>query len=91
MKFYEFNDCEYYALICAKSEDDAMTHYEEVVSDLEESDLAPNELTEEKVREKIAKNLGDNSSEYKESIKFLEDGIKNEITSVILIDSTLID
>ena len=38
MKFYEFNDFPYYALIVAKNEDEAMKIYINTVCDLDEDD-----------------------------------------------------
>ena len=47
MKFYEFNDFEYYALIVAEDVEKAKLGYKEVVADIyeEENELEPNEIT----------------------------------------------
>ncbi|MDC4242678.1 hypothetical protein NE398_21395 [Clostridium tertium] len=47
MKFYEFDKYEYYALIGAENEDNAIVGYIEVVADIEEEEknLYPNEIS----------------------------------------------
>ncbi|ACO87192.1 hypothetical protein [Clostridium botulinum] len=57
MKFYEFNYFEYYALILAKDDIEAIKGYEEVVADLddEEKELAPDIITEKEALEKYIK------------------------------------
>ena len=52
MKFYEFNDYSYYALIGANTVEEALEEYKNTVADIEvdEVDLKPDRLTEEKVR-----------------------------------------
>ena len=46
MKFYEFNEgFGYYALIAAKTEDEATKLYAEVVADIDDKDAVPDEAT----------------------------------------------
>lgn len=88
MKFYEFNDAPYYALICAKTEEDALQHYDEVVCDIND-DFFPNEITEEDVRTRLLQ-LEENVEDYKEALYDLTYAIKNESTTLILIDGSLV-
>ena len=106
MKFFEFNDFGYYALIGAASKEEAMNEYEEGVSDLNESDGEPEEITEECAREKLldvceksvpishyASKSGMESviQEGKDgALSEFEKNIKNSEPYLILIDSTLI-
>lgn len=53
MKFYEFNNYAYYALICAESEEQAVARYAECVSDIEDGNGPPEEMTLELAREKF--------------------------------------
>lgn len=62
MKFYEFNKFEYYALILASSEEDALEGYNEILADLEEekSKLKPDVITEEQALKRYKKALIEN-------------------------------
>ncbi|AJD29373.1 hypothetical protein FDE98_14860 [Clostridium sporogenes] len=57
MKFYEFNDFGYYALILAGNEIEAKEGYGEVVADLDEDekDLTPDIIAEKEALEKYKK------------------------------------
>lgn len=57
MKFYEFNDFGYYALIGANTEDEAVKHYEEIVGDIEEDDGTPDEINKGRGKRKVASYL----------------------------------
>lgn len=74
MKFYDFIEFPYYALIGAETEEKAFECYKEQVCDIDiDSDSRPVEMTEEEAKEKyfaIAKNdeekkiVTDNFNEY---------------------------
>ena len=57
MKYYEFNDYPYYALICATSEEEAIKEYCEHVCDLEEDEedeeSKPDEITRGAAMKKV--------------------------------------
>lgn len=106
MKFYDFSDYEYYALIGAKSQEEATKFYEETVSDIEPDDEPPAEITEKEAREKLldvceksvprspnasASGMKSVIQEAKdEALAEFEQGIKGPEPYLILIDGTLI-
>lgn len=56
MKFYEFNEFEYfkeYALIGAKSEEEAIEFYEDIVADIDGDAGIPMQITHEEAKEKL--------------------------------------
>ncbi|EGD47107.1 hypothetical protein Cpap_1499 [Ruminiclostridium papyrosolvens DSM 2782] len=53
MKFFDFIDFPYYALICDETEEQAIKFYEEQVCDIEEGNGPPKELTLEEAKEKF--------------------------------------
>ena len=55
MKFYEFKETEYYALIGAETEEKAIEFYKETVGDLtdEEAEGNPIEITKKKAKAKL--------------------------------------
>jgi len=56
MRYFEFNDgFGYYALIGALTEEDAMTHYQLIVSDIDDEDACPVEISEDEAVEKFEK------------------------------------
>ncbi|HCL4455079.1 hypothetical protein EJM73_08445 [Clostridium botulinum] len=101
MKFYEFNDFEYYALILAKDDIEAVKGYEEVVADLdeEEKELTPDIITGKEALEKYKKGHieGCETEEEKEEDFYKTiNNFKNfaekstEKYLILLIDGTLI-
>lgn len=60
MKFYEFKDFGYYALIGATTEEEAIKHYEEVVGEIDEDDREPIEINKERAKEKLLNVYKDN-------------------------------
>ncbi|HCL4447098.1 TPA: hypothetical protein N2D16_002703 [Clostridium botulinum] len=101
MKFYEFNDLGYYALILAKDDIEAVKGYEEVVADLdeEEKELTPDIITEKEALEKYKKGHIEGCYTNKEKEKDFYKAINNfkkfaekstEKYLILLIDGTLI-
>ena len=70
MKFYEFNQHEYYGLVLAIDEEWAKRGYEDIVADLEdeEKDISPDIITEEQVLEKYKKAKIDGCNTVEEKI-----------------------
>lgn len=55
MKFYEFNKHEYYALILALNEEEALKAYEEeIVGEIEEDEIDPSPICEETITTTIS-------------------------------------
>lgn len=71
MKFYEFNDYEYYALILADDEENAMLGYQEVVADLseEEKELSPDVISTEEAMTKFIKGNIEGCETEEEKVK----------------------
>lgn len=89
MKYFEFNQAEYYALIGAKDIDSAMDYYKETVSDLEESDGFPGEITKTEAMIKLC-----NACEKaKEDIRFVTQAFKESanknVPFLVLVDGSL--
>lgn len=93
MKYFEFNQAEYYALIGAKDIDSAMDYYKETVSDLEESDGFPGEITKTEAKIKLC-----NACEKtKEDIQFVtqvvtqafEESANKSAPFLVLVDGSL--
>lgn len=59
MKFYEFNDYEYYALIVAENLDNAILGYNEVVCDIyeKEKELEPDVISIDKALDRYKKGI----------------------------------
>lgn len=99
MKFYEFNEYEYYALILAENEETAILGYEENVADIyeEEKDLSPNVVTFKHVLEVFKKSNIDGCNTEEEKVNELHsqigefmNGDKNvEKYLLLLIDGSL--
>ncbi|BDU81603.1 hypothetical protein [Clostridium perfringens] len=45
VKFYDFSEFEYYALVVAENQENAIKGYTEVVADIEDEDLEPRIIT----------------------------------------------
>lgn len=92
--FYEFNNYPYYALISAKSEEEAISYYNEQVCELEEEDAEshPDLVTKEYVIAKIKSVKCDSEcdSEYEEEKAIKELDIEVEESYLVLIDGSLI-
>ncbi len=81
MKFYEFNDFEYSALIAAKTIEEAIDCYKEQVADIDEKDGTPDEITREEAEAKY--------SGCSEDSRSLDKLISDGMPTVILMDSDL--
>jgi hypothetical protein len=85
MKFFEFNgNFAYYALIGANTIDDAMDFYKETVSDLEEDDGFPDEITKDEAKAKFSKVPKD------EYVKEFDELSRNSEPTIFLIDGSLV-
>jgi len=93
MKFYEFNDFGYYALIGSSTEEDAIREYELQVGDIEEEDKdeEPNEITRESAWHKYKEAVESETLFKFESdiLKDFEYQINNNKTVLLLIDGSL--
>ena len=100
MKFFEFNDYEYYALIVADGEEKAVLGYEETVADIyeEEKESSPDVITVEEALERYKKGMIEGCETIGEKIQDFYKNIDNfkEYVSkgteylVLLIDGSLI-
>lgn len=82
MKFFEFNEFSYSALIAAKSMEEAIECYKEQVADIDNIDGTPDEITREEAE---AQYIG-NSEDKRSFDEFISDGLP----TVILMDSDLV-
>lgn len=85
MRFFEFNNFPYYALIGAEAQEDSMKCYKEEVSGFDEDSGVPDEITEAEARQKFdfsGAEEPDLHQSFDETIKFSP--------AVILIDSELV-
>lgn len=100
MKFFEFNNYEYYALILAKDEESAKLGYEELVAYIEEEEknLHPSVISKEEALKKYIKGNIEGCETEKEKIKDFNNQIVNfekyvsegsEPYMVLLIDGSL--
>jgi hypothetical protein len=92
MRFYEFgseNDYEYYALIGAFNEEQAINHYIEEVAEIEECDNHPKEVSEDMVRYLIRKSIKIDK-ERDELINIFNKSIYEDESFLILIDGCLL-
>lgn len=89
MKFFEFNDFGYYALIGAETEDRAIKHYEEDVSDIEDKDVYPLEISKEEAKKKLLTICKNEDEEEKAKREFNKFTLSSE-PYLILIDGSLI-
>jgi hypothetical protein len=96
MKFYEFNNYQYYALIGAETEDEAIECYKEQVADIDDDPddvepQVPDELPQEEAWEKFkdAKDL-DHGRDNPKTIEEFTKEFSGPDACIILIDSELI-
>lgn len=101
MRFFEFNDYEYYGLVVAENEEKAMLGYEETVAEIyeEEKELEPDEITLEEALKRYKEGMIENCETIEEKTEDFYKTINNfkEHTSngvepylVLLIDGSLI-
>lgn len=88
MKFYEFNNCEYYALIGAASEFEAIGFYEDKICDLDDKDYKPVEITEAEAKQKLLNICEPNERE--EAIMEFEKNKRDKTPYLVLVDAELI-
>ena len=90
MKFFDFdNGFPYCALICAVSEQEALECYQEQVSDIEDAESHPEEITEEEAREEYLGHC-ENKEREVQALKEFNEYINDSEPTVLLIDSCLI-
>ena len=93
MKFYEFKNFGYYALIGASTIQGALEEYKNIIADFDEKLLRPNEITFKEASNKYCKCLLEEGAENKTYEKFKEDFNKfsqNEEVCIFLIDGSLL-
>ncbi|KIS21773.1 hypothetical protein [Clostridium botulinum] len=89
MKFYEFNDFGYYALIGANTKEEAIKYYEKTVCDIADNDGEPMELTKDEALERVMNAM--NGELSKSDIeKDIEESINGKQPFLALIDECLI-
>lgn len=88
MKFYEFNDFGYYALIGAATKEVALNFYEETVADIEDDSIEPVEITINKARIKLLNVCEDDKERFTAMEEFAK-GINQDKPYLILIDGSL--
>lgn len=101
LKFFEFNDYDYYGLVVADDIEKAITGYDEVVSEIDEEEkhLVPDELTLDEALEKYKKGMIEGCETEEEKIEdfnqsinkykeLVEKGIEQYL--VLLVDSSLV-
>lgn len=88
MKFYEFNNCDYYALIGAASEDEAINFYKEEIDDVEDASYKPTEIIEAEVRQKLLNICEPNEKE--EAMEEFEQNKNKKSPWLVLVDAELI-
>lgn len=89
MKFYEFNEFGYYALIGAETEDKAMEYYSETVSEIEDDEEGvPIEITKEEAKAKLIKACS--KEEKSELVEEFDLCTSTSEPYLILIDGSLI-
>lgn len=86
MKFYEFNSFDYYALIGANDQNEAMKCYEEEVTDIDKAKGLPTEITKASAKKKYLNCCENKSKAGREFNK----NIKDDRSYIILIDGSLI-
>lgn len=89
MKFFEFNKCEYYALIGAETEEKAIEFYEEIVANIENNDQKPTEISRFRAKEKLMFKIENWNDKIKAHQEFTEMAEKSE-PYLVLIDSSLV-
>lgn len=79
MKFYEFYEFEYYALIGAEDEDNAMIGYTEVVADIvkDEEDFHPSMISKDEALERFKKGNIQGCKTEEDKIKDFNNQINN--------------
>lgn len=79
MKFYEFDKYEYYALIGAENEENAMVGYIEVVADIvkDEEDLHPGIISKDEAIERFKKGMIEGCETEEDKIEDFNNQINN--------------
>jgi hypothetical protein len=88
MRFFEFNDFGYYALIGAESEETAIEFFKENVADITENDGVPDEMTTDEVKAKLLKVC--EGGEDAEDVKNFEEIAKSCEPYLFVIDGSLV-
>lgn len=88
MKFYEFNKFEYYALIGAKSEQEAKNYYVEIVADIE-GDEKLDKITKKEAEKKLL-NICETEEEKTKARKEFNECILQDEPYLVLVDRSLL-
>ncbi|MDV3426681.1 MAG: hypothetical protein LIR50_05760 [Bacillota bacterium] len=89
MKFYEFNNFEYYALVGANTVSEAKNCYNELVCELDEYCGEPEEITRGQAKKKLEESCEDNAEKI-EMTKEFKHNENVEGSFIVLIDGCLI-
>ena len=89
MRFFEFIDFEYYALIGAETKEKAINYYREVVADIAEDDGEPVEIAKANVIKKLLDTCKD-ENQKQETIKEFNSCTSQNEPYLILIEGDLL-
>lgn len=87
MKFYEFNESDYYSLIGAESEEKAIEHYREMVADYDREEIT--EIKREEARQKLL-DICSGENQGAEAMEQFEKYSSESEPYLVLIDAILI-
>ncbi|ASY52790.1 hypothetical protein JJB75_13920 [Clostridium perfringens] len=99
VNFYDFGEFEYYALVLAENQENAIKGYTEVVSDIEDEELVPRIITRKEALEKYKKGEIEGCETVQEKVQDFYKEVsefRNPLTNggyeylVLLIDSSLL-
>ncbi|EGS9998307.1 hypothetical protein I9Y31_000496 [Clostridium perfringens] len=99
VKFYDFSDFEYYALVMAENIENAIKGYTEVVADIEDEELKPRIITRKEALEKYKKGEIEGCETVQEKVQDFYKALsefRNPLTNggyeylVLLMDSSLL-
>ncbi|WP_283706912.1 hypothetical protein [Clostridium perfringens] len=95
VKFYDFSEFEYYAVVVAENQENAIKGYTEVVADIEDEELKPRIITRKEALEKYKKGEIEGCETVQDFYKALSE-FRNQLTNggyeylVLLMDSSLL-
>lgn len=90
MKFYEFNNFEYYALIGANTQHEAISEYINYIADIYEDDGIPDLISTEMAKEKYCELATKGEGTYKKLEEEFYKSSKSEEAVIFLIDGSLL-
>ncbi|MDM0868803.1 hypothetical protein QTI59_15320 [Clostridium perfringens] len=99
VNFYDFSEFEYYALVVAENQENAIKGYTEIVADIEDEELVPRIITRKEALEKYKKGEIEGCETVQEKVQDFYKEVsefRNPITNggyeylVLLMDSSLL-